>query len=521
MHRALDTFRLASLAVALALTGCMDRELTGMDPVVQAVTELEIVQPPSGKVDILVVVDNSRSMEQEQRALAANFPLLIQQLMNPSDPVFHAVTDLNIGVVSTDLGSAGYPLSTCDSGMLGYAGGDDGCFRNTPAVGTSGCAAGYPSFLHRGPENVLAYGLDQMGADFACVATLGTGGCGFEQQMEAARKALVEKTAVGGCNAGFLRDDSILAVLWVTDEEDCSVQDPTILNPALDAELGHPNVRCPMHPELLKPVPAMIDQLRALRHDPRNFVLAMIVGVPVGSRCEGRGEDLEGCLGLPEMQYRLLPSMTDIEPSCTNPSGWGFAYPARRFVEAAQLVGHNALVRSICNDDWRPAMNAVLELIHGAMDRVCFPHELVLDPETCRSECTVIETLSDDRACPAGRTEADPPTETDRDGMVHRRCVVPQAVRLPNADGSCPATATSGWYYVPRDDVAGTCDQVLFAADSVSEPQSETNLECLTYVCPADRRCGSASNPGGRCCGTDETCVDVDPLSGGRCVPAF
>jgi hypothetical protein len=62
---------------------------------------------------------------------------------------------------------------------------------------------------------------------------------------------------------------------------------------------------------------------------------------------------------------------------------------------------------------------------------------------------------------------------------------------------------------------------VLFAADAVPEALSDTRLECLTYICPAQRQCGPASNPGGRCCPAGEVCAAADPLAGGVCVPAF
>ncbi|NMC72571.1 MAG: hypothetical protein GYA57_21290 [Myxococcales bacterium] len=525
MTRALATFRVVPcLVVLVAGAGCMDRDLTGMEPVVQAQTILTVPQPPSGKVDILVVVDNSGSMQQEQEALAANFPRLIEELMAPSDPDQEPVTDLHVGIVSTDLGAAGFDLSTCGNGLLGFAAGDDGRLRNTSS-GAGGCASSYPPFLSR-VRDQPDYPLAQMGEDFRCVATLGTRGCGFEQQIEAARKALVEHARPGGVNDGFLRPDSILAVLWVTDEEDCSVADPAILDPSRD-DLGHLNLRCYFHSEMLRRVDEMLGELRALRADPQDFVVAMIVGVPFegedGAVCQGRGDRLTACLGRPIMEYRVDPaSPGTLLPACTNPSGWGHALPGRRLVEAATLLGKQASVYSICNDDWRPAMQGILDLIQGAIDRVCFPHELALDPATCQAQCDVVEILSDDRACPAGRSEADPPTVTEPDGRVRRRCVIPQAARVPNPDGSCPTTAASGWYYVPRaQSGAADCDQVLFAPDAVPAALSDTRLECLTYVCPPERQCGAASNPGGRCCAADEVCAAVDPLSGGVCVPAF
>lgn len=486
MNRALATLRVVPFVAVVLGGGCMDRELTGVDPVVQALAILTVPQPPSGRVDILVVVDNSGSMQQEQEALAANFPRLIEELMLPSNPEHNAVTDLHVGIVSTDLGSAGYVLPTCGSGALGHALGDDGMLRHAPSPAVGGCAASYPLFLSR-VRDQADYPLGRMAEDFRCLATLGTSGCGFEQQLEAARKALVEHARPGGVNDDFLRPDSILAVLWVTDEEDCSVADTAILDPGRD-DLGHYNLRCYVHQEMLKRVDGMLDELRSLRPNPRDFVVAMIAGVPFegsdGAACQGRGEHLGDCLGLPIMQYAVDPAApASILPACVHPSGWGHALPGRRLVEAAMRIGPQATVYSICNDDWRPAIDGVLELIQDSMDRVCFPHELKLDPATCRAECDVVELLSDDRACPAGRVEAEPPTVTEPDGRVRRRCVIPQAERVPDAAGSCPTAAASGWYYVPRAD-SGTadCDQVLFAADAVPEGLSDTRLECLTDV---------------------------------------
>ena len=318
MNRPLDAIRVLALVAFLATTACMDRDLTGMDPVVETIIEKTVVPPPEGKVDLLVVVDNSGSMGEEQRALALNFPALIDELMAPTNPEHDPVTDLNIAIVSTDMGSAGYELNTCQHGAWGYDRGDDGCFLSTPSATVPGCMATYPQHLHRGADNAEAYPLDQMGADFACIATLGTGGCGFEQQLEAARKSLTDNMGPGGCNAGFLRDDSILAVVVVSDEEDCSVGDPTIQNPHR-TDLACMNIRCYLHQDMLKPVATMIDGLRALR-PPERFVTAFIVGTPIGDACEGRGNDIGGCLSLEEMQYRLDPaSSCDILPSCTNP----------------------------------------------------------------------------------------------------------------------------------------------------------------------------------------------------------
>src|SRR5262249_17054929 len=69
-----------------------------------------------------------------------------------------------------------------------------------------------------------------LAATFACMASVGDKGCGFEQPLEAAYRALHDPPPE---NAGFLRSEAILAVIYVTDEDDCSAPpDSTLFDPA-------------------------------------------------------------------------------------------------------------------------------------------------------------------------------------------------------------------------------------------------------------------------------------------------
>ena len=59
---------------------------------------------------------------------------------------------------------------------------------------------------------------------FQCLGYTGTTGSGAERQMEALQGAISEPLlAPGACNEGFLRDDAVLVITLITDEED----DPT------------------------------------------------------------------------------------------------------------------------------------------------------------------------------------------------------------------------------------------------------------------------------------------------------
>ena len=61
-----------------------------------------------------------------------------------------------------------------------------------------------------------------------CVAVLGTGGCEYEQPLEASLAALTRQAEPGMPNEGFLRNDSLLAIIYVTDEDDCSASNPQL-----------------------------------------------------------------------------------------------------------------------------------------------------------------------------------------------------------------------------------------------------------------------------------------------------
>jgi hypothetical protein len=389
-------------------------------------------EPPQ-IADLLFVVDNSNSMRQEQASLREQFPKLIKTLTSgrtSSGEPFPALRDLHLGVVSTDMGLAGIAnnFPGCNT-QRHINGGDDGVLQH-PGSTASNCYAMYPPFLSytEGRDDPA-----RVANDFGCIASLGTTGCGFEQQLEAGLKALWPKNYVDadgnvyppekdpilflsttnqgrfghgdvpiseGGNAGFSRPGSLLAIVVVTDEEDCSskntshfvsTNDPN--NPLSKQGI---NLRCYYNKQNLFEIVRYVKGYQGLRpgHE-RDVLFAAIVGVPpeLVSR-EARAEvDFTNQSERDAYYDRMLndvrlreqpmnenvPSIANLAPSCTRIDQTGEradAYPPRRIVEVAKAMGENATVQSICQDDFGPAMDGIIELAKSRTQLSCLDRTL-------------------------------------------------------------------------------------------------------------------------------------------------
>ncbi len=157
------------------------------------------------KMDILFVIDNSGSMSEEQANLATNFPAFVQVIENYTTSAGTHL-DYHIGVTTTDHGGA----------IFGTP--DDGQFLVEDRSGLFPTSCMFPNgrrYLQKGDTNV--------GTKFSCAAKAGTSGSPFEMPLQAAKMALVDRMAgPNASNAGFLREDALLAIVLLTDENDCS-----------------------------------------------------------------------------------------------------------------------------------------------------------------------------------------------------------------------------------------------------------------------------------------------------------
>lgn len=144
------------------------------------VQEDRVVQVNRPAIDVLFVIDNSCSMEQEQSSLASNFPQFMNYFVGSG-------IDYHIGVISTDL------VSGLQAGQLQ-------------------AAQGYRYI----DENTV-----EPTAVFAQMATVGFNGNWEERGRDAVFTAL-ELRADSPTNEGFYRPEAGLEVVFVSDEDDVS-----------------------------------------------------------------------------------------------------------------------------------------------------------------------------------------------------------------------------------------------------------------------------------------------------------
>ncbi len=147
-------------------------------------------QQQVSKVDILWVVDNSGSMKASQDNLAANFNSFISNFTTEN-------LDFQIAVTATDAFRAN---SSYDS----FSNSSYSLFRTGDGVTDSGIS-------------IINNSTTDINSTFLTNVTIGTGGTGDERAFSS-----IEETINNAANSGLIRENSFLAVIIVSDEEDFS-----------------------------------------------------------------------------------------------------------------------------------------------------------------------------------------------------------------------------------------------------------------------------------------------------------
>ena len=310
--------------------------------------------PNQPDLDLLFVIDNSASTADKQALFAANWPRFVQAL----DAFPAGRPNLHIGVVSTTVG-----IGSTNFGAGCASPNDDGVLQTTPRI--SGCLpplGHYISDLGNSDGTRTINYSENLDQELPCIATLGTTGCGFEAPLEAMKRAVDGSRTE---NAGFLRDDADLGIIILTDEDDCSVRDPSLF--ALN-DVGPGDFRCqPMFAyDCDQPISATtagtytscttrvdsylqtpqwyVDFLTTIK-DRSQIAIGLIAGDPTSTIQTGP-------ISTPFSQALAL------EPSRTNTSTGppSIGRPGDRLADFTSRFGDRGTFHSVCANDYSPAL---------------------------------------------------------------------------------------------------------------------------------------------------------------------
>jgi len=256
----------AVATVAALATGCLDRPVAPSTPTTKNLFVDTVKETAVDKIDLLFMIDNSISMADKQQILASAVPQLVDRLINPiqvctddagattpangqpcpsgtTGPTqeFKPVNDIHIGVITSSLGGHGAATNFCN------AQGPDNKNPNNndhahllPKVRTGLSSYQSMGFLNFDGTN----GATLKTAFTNHVGAAGEQGCGFESSLEAWYRFLVDPKPPQSVTVAknvssptgtdqkvltertnFLRSNSLLAVIMLTDEDDCSISD--------------------------------------------------------------------------------------------------------------------------------------------------------------------------------------------------------------------------------------------------------------------------------------------------------
>jgi hypothetical protein len=159
------------------------------------------------KVDFLFVIDSSGSMQDEQDALLASFPGFISAIEDTLQ-----IDDFHLMVVDAGATTG----AGCDATL--------GAGRLTSGNGTDcGLVGGQRYATQDQPD---------LAGTFGCIGARGFAGSPNERTLDSLLASITTLDDPGQCNDGFLRDDAILVVTIITDEEDSGAD--VNASPALD-----------------------------------------------------------------------------------------------------------------------------------------------------------------------------------------------------------------------------------------------------------------------------------------------
>jgi len=421
--RLVPALALLTLAAAPLLSGCPDRTIAEVNPVQGKAEVKDVPVTLNRDLDLIFMVDNSNSMEQEQGNLRRNFPNFINVL----NSIEGGLPNLHLGVISSDVSAGEVNSNSCTCGETGGCprqgggpayinydpdnNGDNGAYvvgnSNVPPTGHCGIndnANFIEDIAGTGGARQTNY-TGSLSDAFSCAANLQTGGCGFEQPLESLKRALDNQS---GLNTGFLRENAFLGIVILSDEDDCSASNLDVFDLAegtlgpygsfrcfeyaiecdqsghVPPAAGTEDTRTNCHPNESSPyfarVQTYIDEIKSTKADPTSIVVGEIIGVPP----ENKTATVRRVGTEPNVQAEL-------GPTCEDPAT-GEAAPGYRLKQFADGFPERNTVTSICNDDLSDALVGIAELLKLVIGNPCIIGNLAdKDPmaDGIQPECNV------------------------------------------------------------------------------------------------------------------------------------
>lgn len=425
----------------VVLVACGGHGSTPSDAGGGLVTVAEVRVTVKRGLDLLFVIDDSSSTAEIQANLALGFPGLIDTLATLPG----GLPDLHLGVVTSDMGTSavGFTTPAPPIGQIGNGGcagtGKGGVLQTTGAPVTGAFVS----------DIRLADGLRQRNytgalADvFKTMARVGSGGCGFEQPLAAMRAALDPNTTA---NAGFLRLDALLAVVFLMDEDDCSAHDtvlfnpdPTLLGPLQSFRCTRFGITCanggenvdamnqpgPKSDCVPEPRGLLIESIDTfftrLKPDTNDIVRAAIAGDPQPVAVELRTPPA-GDTPVSALAHSCTYLDANQQPEAAD--------PAVRLNAFVGPTSDRGMFASVCQTDQTGPLQQLGQLLVRVAGSPCIAVPLGPTPD-CTVEDDVADLAADVPPCPAApacwRLETDPATcaLADHQKLVIDRTVAP------------------------------------------------------------------------------------------------
>ena len=369
-----------------------------------------------GDLDVLFMIDDSSSMREMQQKLYDQIPQFVTAL----ESLPAGLPNVHIAVVSSDMGAPGDATSSIGCTSVG----DNGQFQSQPQGNCTNSTLQNGATFISNVGGVLNY-TGTLSDTLSCIALLGDKGCGFEHQLASVARSLgADGSPAPASNAGFLRPNAQLAIIMLSNEDDCSAPSNTPLfslnvggsnQQNIQNDLGPiANYRCNAYGHLcvdaasstsclieppnrvpadalstpsgatlslsecesadgsglLSSVSAFVQGIRSLKADPDNQIVVGAIVAPATPYTVAwvpaqNGQNTQPGELWPQVEHSCGAAGDEgVNPLATqNTTDGSFGDPSVRLTQFVKAFGDNGVVGSVCDSAYSSTMTAIVDKI--------------------------------------------------------------------------------------------------------------------------------------------------------------